>query len=83
MSQQKWKFWGWEEPGKFFEVQKAVEGAPVGRRFSVSSPKPAQVRVHPTPRCVQEEQQPEKLLPLLLGTDSRLRRGLIQQQRQL
>lgn len=33
MSQQKWKFWGWEHPGKFFEVQKVVEGAPVGRRF--------------------------------------------------
>lgn len=60
-----------------------VEAAPVGRRFSVSSPKPAQVWIFPTPRSVQEEQQPGKHLPLLLGVNSQMRTGLIQQQRQL
>lgn len=68
--------------GSFLRCRRRWRGLLWGGDF-VSSPEPAQVRVHPTPRCVQEEQQPEKLLPLLLGTDSRLRRGLIQQQRQL
>lgn len=44
-----------------------VEVAPVGRRFSGSSPKPAQGWMDPILRSVQEEQQPGKFLPLHLG----------------